>query len=178
MSKRLRGRPKGSIGKAAILSSAQVRDVFLSARHRGKYSDRAELVLALSIQLGLRATELAALRWADVYDSDGSVRQMILVTRAYMRKAKTRALLVSSQKLRGLLADYRERQLSLRPQDEQIPLFRSQRGGHMTAASMTRFVTKLYRKAGIVDGSSRSGRRTLIASLVSVAKRPDLCWHA
>ena len=96
MSKRLRGRPKGSVGKAAILSSAQVRDVFLSASRYGKYSDRAELVLALSIQLGLRATELAALRWADIYDSDGSVRQMILVTRAYTRKDKARALLVSS----------------------------------------------------------------------------------
>jgi integrase/recombinase XerD len=170
VSKRLRGRPKGSTGKAAILSSAQVRDVFLSARRHGKYSDRAELVLALSIQLGLRATELAALRCADIYDSDGSVRQMILVTRAYTRKAKTRALLVSSQKLRGLLADYRERQLYLRPHDKQIPLFRSQRGGHMTAASMTRFVTELYRKAGIADGSSRSGRRTLIASLPDIAE--------
>jgi hypothetical protein len=30
---------------------------------------------------------------------------------------------------------------------------------------MSRFVTGLYRKAGIADGSSRSGRRTLIASL-------------
>ena len=170
MSKRLQGRPKGSVGKAAILSSAQVKDVFLSARRHGKYSDRAELVLALSIQLGLRATELAALRWADIYDSDGSVRQMILVTRAYVRKAKTRALLVNSPKLRGLLADYRERQLSVRPLDERIPLFCSQRGGHLTAGSMSRFVTGLYRKAGIADGSSRSGRRTLLARLPEIAQ--------
>jgi len=123
VSKRLRGRPKGSTGKAAILSSAQIKDVFRSAHRCGRYSDRAELVLALSIGLGLRAIELTSLRWADVYNSDGSVRQMILVTRAYTRKAKTRALLVSSPKLRGLLADYRERQLSLRRQDEQILYF-------------------------------------------------------
>ena len=170
MSKRLRGRPKGSVGKAAILSSAQVRDVFLSARRHGKYSDRAELVLALSIQMGLRASELAALRWVDIYDLDGSVRQMICVTRAYTRKTKIRALLVSSPKLRGLLADYRERQLSLRPLDEQIPLFCSQRGGHLTAGSMSRFLTGLYRKAGIADGSSRSGRRTLLARLPEIAQ--------
>jgi integrase/recombinase XerD len=170
MSKRLRGRPKGSVGKAAILSSTQVKDVFLSARRHGKYADRAELVLALSIQMGLRASELAALRWADIYDSDGMVRQIILVTRAYTRKAKMRSLLVSSPKLRGLLADYRERQLSLRPRDEQTPLFCSQRGGHLTAGSMSRFVTGLYRKAGIADGSSRSGRRTLIASLPEIAQ--------
>jgi integrase len=66
----------------------QVRDIFLSARRHGKYSDRAELVLALSIQMGLRASELAALRWTDIYDLDGSVRQMILVTPAYTRKAR------------------------------------------------------------------------------------------
>jgi len=95
---------------------------------------------------------------------------MILVNRAYTRKGKTRAIPVSAPKLRGLLANYRERQLSLRPQDEQNPLFRSQRGGHMMAASMTRFVTELYRKAGIADGSSRSGRRTLIASLPDIAQ--------
>ena len=149
MRKGLQGRPKGSVGKAAILSSAKVRNVIASARRNGKYSDRAELVLALSIQLGLRATELAALRWADVYDLNGRVRQMILVTRAYTRKAKTCALLVRSPKLRGLLADYREKQLSLRTRDEQFPLFCSQRGGHLTAGSMSRFVTGLYRKAGI-----------------------------
>lgn len=171
MNKRGRGRPKGSVGKAAILSSAQVRDVFQSARHHGKYSDRAEIVLALSIYLGLRASELAALRWADVYDSDGTVRHVILVHRAYIQGARSRRELVSSPKLRGFLADYREKQTPSLNYGEHVPLIRSQRGGHMTAASMTRFVTGLYREAGISDGSSRSGRRTLKANfsrLVSI----------
>ena len=169
MSKRQRGRPKGSVGKAAILSSAQIRDVLRSARRHGKHSHLAELVLALSIQLGLRATELASLQWADVYNSDGIVRHAIRVNRAYIRGARSCAELVIPQKLRGLLADYREKQTS-HGNGVQIPLFRSRRGGHMTAASMARFVTGLYRKAGIADGSSRSGRRTLIGGLFEIGE--------
>jgi integrase/recombinase XerD len=154
-----RGRPKGTTGKAATLSPAQIKQVFRAAR-RVRHGDRAEVALALSIELGLRASELAALCWSDVYNPDGTVREAIYVERAYTRGSKTRVV-AGSPKLRRLLADYREKQtLSWSGCDHSAPLFRSQRGGHMTAASMARFVTGLYRRGGIPRGSSRSGRRT------------------
>jgi hypothetical protein len=78
---------------------------------------------------------------------------------------KRRAVIVKLLKLHSLIADYREKQFALLgPEDEHAPLFPSQRGSHMTAASMTGFMTGLYRKAGIPSGSSRSGRRTLVSA--------------
>ena len=44
-------------------------------------------------------------------------------------------------------------------------LFRSQKGGHLTAASMARFLKQLYVEAGIPRASSHSGRRTFITGL-------------
>ena len=45
------------------------------------------------------------------------------------------------------------------------PLFRSQKGGNLTAGSMARFLKSLYVEAGIPEASSHTGRRTFITSL-------------
>jgi len=159
MGQMARGRPRGTTGKAATLSPAQIKNVFRAAR-RVRHGDRAEVALALSIELGLRASELAALAWSDVYRPDGTVREAIYVECAYTRGSKTRVV-AGSPKLRSLLADYREKKtFSCSECDQDAPLFRSQRGGRMTAPSMSRFITDLYRKADIAGGSSRTGRRT------------------
>jgi hypothetical protein len=44
----------------------------------------------------------------------------------------------------------------------QMPLFSSQRG-FMTATSIGRHLTEIYRRAGIASTISRSGRRTMMA---------------
>lgn len=164
MDERKRGRPKGSTGQSAILGSDQIKALLRSTRRYGRYADRAELVIVLSIELGLRASELAALRWADVYHPDGTVRDCIEARRAYVKLRKPSLIAVHSTKLRCLLADYREKSDPYSARFDEAPLFVSQRGGHMTPASMTRFIIGIYQQAGITAGSSRSGRRTLIHS--------------
>jgi integrase len=63
---RRRGRPRGTSGWAAVLSRLQIRHVFRTAKSRSRDPARAAAVLPLSVGLGLRAKELAGLRWADV----------------------------------------------------------------------------------------------------------------
>ncbi len=82
-----RGRPRGTSGRAAVLTRAQVRQVFRVARARARHADRAEAVFALSLGLGLRAKELASLKWADVYDADDKVRPVVHLKAAYTTKA-------------------------------------------------------------------------------------------
>ena len=160
-----RGRPRGSTGRAAVLSAAQVKRVFKIAKSRGRHADRAEAVFALSVGLGLRAKELASLRWIDVYEQSGKVRQVVHLKAAYTKGAKTRDVFVSSPPLRKILANYGEKQRPWVGSVADAPLFRSQKGRHMTASSMARFLTGLYREAGIQNASSHSGRRTLITGL-------------
>jgi hypothetical protein len=95
----------------------------------------------------------------DVFREDGSVREVISVHAAY-RHDKV-CLKITSPKLRRCLADYCEKQQTPARRENRYPLFRSQRGDGMTASSVARYLTALYRKAGIRDGSSRSGRRTV-----------------
>jgi len=160
-----RGRPPGTSGRAAVLSPNQVRHAFRVARSRGRHAERAEAVLAMSVGLGLRAKELATLKWSDVYDADGRVRAVVHLRAAYTKGGRTRDVFVSSPALRRVLAKYGERDWLQRARASQAPLFASQKGGAMTPASMARFVKALYAEAGIAGASSHSGRRTLITRL-------------
>jgi integrase/recombinase XerD len=160
-----RGRPPGTSGRAAVLSASQVRHVFRVAHARGRHAARAEAALAVSMGLGLRAKELAGLRWSDVYGDDGRVRKVVHLKAAYTKGGRTRDVFASSPALRRALERYRETRPVPSARPSQAPLFASQKGGPMTACSMARFLKALYREAGIAGASSHSGRRTLITRL-------------
>ena len=157
-----RGRPRGTSGKAAVLSPTQVRNVLRVARARQRLAPRSAAAFALSVGLGLRAKELAALRWSDAFEDGGAPRDVLHLKAAYTKGDKTRDVYLSSPRLRRVLGEYHAR---CRPWDLGAPLFRSQKGGHLTPASMARFLKQLYREAGLPDASSHSGRRTLITRL-------------
>src|SRR5690242_4478295 len=125
--KRKRGRPAGTTGRASVLSPNQIRHTFRVARSRGRHAARAEAVLAMSFGLGLRAKELAALRWADVYDEAGKVRSVVHLRAAYTKGGKTRDVFVSSLALRKALAKYGERDWLGSASVSQAALFQSQK---------------------------------------------------
>src|SRR5262245_55183476 len=107
MAKR-RGRPKGTSGRAAVLSPSQVRHVFRVARARSRHAARAEAALAMSLGLGLRAKELTSLEWSDVYDAEGRVRAVLHLRAAYTKGGRTRDAFLSSPALRRVLLKYGE----------------------------------------------------------------------
>jgi len=119
----------------------------------------------MSLGLGLRAKELAGLRWADVYDADGKVRPIVHLKAAYTKAGRTRDVFVSSPSLRRVLEKYGARDWLGSAAASQAALFLSQKGGAMTAGSMARFLKAIYGEAGIGGASSHSGRRTLITRL-------------
>jgi integrase/recombinase XerD len=162
---RRRGRLRGTSGRAAVLTAAQVRQVFHIARARGRHAARAEAALAMSVGLGLRAKELSGLRWCDVYEAEGRVRRVVHLKAAYTKGGRTRDVFVSSPSLRRVLEKYGEGRWLLSAGASAAPLFASQKGGAMTACSMARFLKALYAEAGIAGASSHSGRRTPITRL-------------
>src|SRR5690242_4598978 len=97
---RSRGRPKGPRGPAAIVSAEQVRRV-LRGLGGTRHADRSEIALLLSIEAGLRGSELAALRFSDVYDEKGQVRASIAVS----WRGSVRHVPLRSKLLRSRLAD-------------------------------------------------------------------------
>ena len=148
-----------------MLSPSHVRHAFRVARARRRHAARAEAVLAMSIGLGLRAKELAGLRWADVYDEAGKIRPVLHLRAAYTKGGRTRDVFASSPALRRALEKYGERDWLGSASRSQAALFPSQKGGTMKPGSMARFLKVLYAEAGIAGASSHSGRRTLITRL-------------
>jgi integrase/recombinase XerD len=159
-----RGRPAGTSGQAPVLSSEQIKRVVRTAKGRPRLGSRAVAILSMSLALGLRAKELAALTWGDVFDDADEVRQVLHLRAAYTKGTKTRDLFLVAPKLRQVLETYRVHSLRWLPTPG-TPLFASQRGGHLRAASLARFLKQLYREAGLPGASSHTGRRTFITNL-------------
>ena len=136
----------------------------------------------MSLGLGLRAKELAALKWADVYDDAGRVRPVLHLRAAYTKGGKTRDVFASSPALRRVLEKYGEGRWLLGAAASQASMFASQKGGPMTAASMARFLKAVYAEAGLARASSHSGRRTLITRLaergVDLKAIAEIAGHA
>jgi integrase/recombinase XerD len=158
MAKKGRGRPTGSSGTAVPFHPHDIQSVLKVAR-RERYASRAELLVMLSMTLGLRASELARMAIKDVYASDGSVLRVITVSQSFSLGKRSLVDLSDLHRLRRCMADYFEKQLG-EGSDPGRPLFRSQQGGALTAQGIARYLTSLYRRAGIVGASSRSGRKT------------------
>ena len=179
MGSKPRGRPSGTTGKAQVLSSDQVKSVFRVAKARPRLAERSIAALALSLGVGLRAKELAALSWSDLFTPDQGVREVLPLKAAYTKGAKTRDVYLSSPKLRHALRDYCA---ACWPAHPRSPLFPSQKGGHLRPPSMARFLKAVYREAGLLNASSHSGRRTLITRLaergVDLKAIAEIAGHA
>ncbi len=102
------------------------------------------------------------MKWIDVFQRDGSLREVVHLKAAYTKGEKTRDVFLSSPRLRRYLGEYHDQ---CRPWDFDSPLFASEKGGHLTPGSMGRFLKRLYVEAGIPRASSHSGRRTMITQL-------------
>jgi integrase/recombinase XerD len=147
-----RGRPVGISGQALVLKPNEVNTVLRLARTRSRVPDRSEVALCMSLFLGLRAKEIAALKWGDVFDEDGKPRDVLRLMSAYTKGAKTRDVYLSAPHLRKVLVNYG---WLLKPmKSPESPLIRSQKGGHMSAASMARYLKGLYREAGLTRAPS------------------------
>lgn len=163
MTSRSRGRPSGRTGPAPILGPDEIRRVLRVLKSRSRFSARAEVAFHMSFYLGLRAKEIAALHWGDVFSDTFRVRDVLHLKAAYTKGSKKRDVFLSSPRLRQVLAQFAQHYPEGRKSD--APLFRSQKGGHLTAASMARFLKQIYVEAGLASASSHSGRRTFITGL-------------
>ena len=146
---RTRGRPPGAPGPARVLSQFEQHQVLRVARARKRHAARAEAVLALSIGAGLRATEIAELKWQDLYELDGRLRYRVEVKAAYARHPRMRVVPLSAPIVRKALERYGENNWLFPTAAVATPLFLSQKGPGMTAQSIARFLSFAYREAGI-----------------------------
>ncbi|MGV8838828.1 MAG: tyrosine-type recombinase/integrase [Bauldia sp.] len=144
----MRGRP------AKVLGRQDLRRVLAAIRRRAN-ANRNEAIFLLSVKAGLRACEIARLRWENVTDGRGRVTSVMELPAKAAKRGSGRRIPLHPD-LRAALEGLR------RPGDREGVVVRSRRGGAMTADSIVNWFTALFAETRLQGCSSHSGRRTFI----------------
>src|SRR6266478_3568478 len=145
--------------QAKIVSLTQERAI-LGFLDTTRYPSRDRVMFLLSMKAGLRAKEIASLTWAMVTDAEGQVAEvMSLENKASKGQSGGRMIPLNALLRHALIELYQLRGCEVHPDR---PVVYSERGGPLTASSVTKWFFHLYRDLGMTGCSSHSGRRTFI----------------
>lgn len=131
---------------------------FVSRKNNAR---RNRTMLLLTHYAGMRIGEVAAVRYCDVVNTDGTIRKEINLSSAQTKGSEGRTVLLN-ERMRSELAAYI---FKLRIRDKTLPLFSTQRSAGFSANSLTQVINSLYKQAGFFDCSSHSGRRGFLTNL-------------
>jgi integrase len=149
--------------QAKTLSKAQIEAVnsYLGTRRNGL---RDQTIFLLSIRAGLRAKEIAHLRWSMVLGSDGEVADAIHLTDDASKGRSGRVVPLNKGLRANLIALYwRERgQRGFDPIQSHV--VRTERADRTSPQAIINAFSRWYRDMGLVGCSSHSGRRTFITN--------------
>lgn len=150
--------------KAKTLNQQEIRRVLDHISTR-KHAVRNRAILQTSFLSGMRVGEIASLKYRDVVDGEGNIKNQILLT-ADMTKGSEARIVFINEKLRKELQVYAK---TYKPADSSQKFFYSQKktSDGFSSNTLTQYFHYLYRNAGIEGASSHSGRRSFITSIAS-----------
>jgi integrase/recombinase XerD len=130
-----------------------------------KYAARNRSMMLLTHWAGLRIGEVACLRWCDVTNSDGQVKDEIRLLPDMTKGRHARTVFVSV-KLKAELQTYADQ---ARCVERSYPFFASQKSvkAGFSANSLSQTCALIYEGAGLEGASSHSGRRTFLTNLAN-----------
>lgn len=146
------------LGKQAkVLNQKQV-DALL--HHVGNLRNglRNRVIVLLSVRAGLRAKEIANLRWSMIVDADGKVGDAIHLTNRAAKGNSGRIIPLNKQ-LRVALIDLQKQNA-----ERHQWVIRSERSSNTSAQAIVNLFQRWYRDLGLIGCSSHSGRRTFITN--------------
>ena len=150
--------------QAKTLQAQELRRVldYLATR---PHALRNRTMLLATHLAGLRVGEVANLRYEDVVDATGVVRDEIRLEPEQTKGRHARTVVVNAKLKRELEAYLRSHPVT-KPQHR---LFYTQKraGAGFTPNTLAQHFHYIYRRAGIEGASSHSGRRTFITNLAS-----------
>jgi integrase/recombinase XerD len=147
-------------GQAKVLNTDELKRLYLVAGS-GRHADRDTCLVDFSFKLGLRAMEMALLMVDDILDGQGNITESFNLKKEQAKGNKIRAAYLTNKNVRKNLQKY----LASRDGDNNRHLFKSQKT-HFTPNTIQMLFARLYKKAGIIDAKSHSGRRTFATNLI------------
>jgi len=151
------------MAQAKSLSEGELKRV-LAVAASGRNAARNKAMVLLTFYAGMRVGEVAALKWKDIKDGDGSIKNEIRL-KAERTKGKHGRTIMVGEKLRKELSAYAD---LVKSTDDSKPVMYSQRTREgFNSNTLSQEFKTLYKKAGIAGATSHSGRRTFITTLAS-----------
>jgi len=145
--------------QSKVLNKTQVASV-RSHLKSGRNALRNDTIFLLSVKAGLRAKEIAALKWIHVLNGDGTLNDTLHLPDSASKGRSGREIPIHKEiltNLQTLLQTASKRNFS--PEDHVI---RTERSRSTSAQVIVNFFQSLYTRMGYVGCSSHSGRRTFI----------------
>ena len=129
------------------------------------YAQRNKAMLMMTVAAGLRVSEVAGLTLRDVLDSAGNVKSEVYLAAHRVKHQHARTIYINSR-LQQELTEYISTRSNKSPE---FPLFPTHRGPrrHFSPNTLAQHFHYLYRRAGVSNASSHSGRKTFLTSLAS-----------
>jgi len=153
--------------QAKILTGAQVQ-AMLRHLEAGRNADRNKVIFLLTVKAGLRAKEVAGLRWSSVLNSEGGIGDYIELTDR-TSKGRSGRIIPMNRDLRRALDDWMSICLAKRLRHDAAlfpdrSIICTERSDSTPAQVIVNMFQGWYRVLGFVGASSHSGRRTFITN--------------
>jgi integrase/recombinase XerD len=149
--------------QAKTLSLADVNDLLVFASCT-RNPLRNRVIVLLSAKAGLRAGEIANLKWNMVLDARGQISCVLELHYRAAKKGSGRMIPIHPE-LRSALENLRR----VEPRSDHVVI--SERGRAMTASSIVVWFIRAFRKIGLQGCSSHSGRRTFVTRAARLAHK-------
>ena len=129
-----------------------------------RHAKRNELIILLSVRAGLRAKEIAGLKWAMLTDADGKIGDSIRLT-DIASKGRSGRIIPMNMQLRLKLQDWLQEAAKQRCFDiASSHVITTERSARTQAQAIVNMFAAWYADVGLVGCSSHSGRRTFITN--------------
>jgi len=152
------------MASAKSLTSADIERVL---QYIGAHAnaERNRCMFLVSVMAGLRVGEIAGLTLADVRAADGTIKHEVFLAAQRVKHGHARTIYISTR-LQRELAEY---VATVKWVADDQPLFHPccARRRYFTANSLAQHFYWLYKRAGVNNASSHSGRKTFLTSLAS-----------
>ena len=158
------GEKKTVTKRAKTLTPQDLKKV-LDYINQHKHALRNRTILLTGYFSGMRVGELANLRYVDVVDAEGRIRDEILLEAEQTKGRYARTVFISA-KLKQHLEIYIQVYKPKNTTDSFFYTQKKQKEG-FTPNTLAQYFHYLYKKAGIIGASSHSLRRSFITNLAS-----------
>jgi integrase/recombinase XerD len=149
----------GNVRKhARDLTPKDVQRILDHVASEGRNQTRNRLMVLLSVYSGLRASEIANLRWRMILDEEGAVSDVLTLENSAAKKLSGRLIPLKAE-VRQSLIDYLAEIGNIDPNGY---ILMSQQSGRLQPQSIINWFRSVYSQIGLNGASSHSGRRYFV----------------